>query len=157
MNQNQRKDWIISTKKDNQMDRNQNRGAEILAFTLGLAMVCYVVAKAFSDYLGVDITAGGRVLLALLMALGMIGYAVWSELTNGFLGFRALLPLAFSTLWSGMWPAMQYWGTKSLYFPGLPSEYQDLEWWANGYTQWGGWALILFGGYGIAYFTWRAR
>ncbi|KUG45352.1 hypothetical protein ALP73_200450 [Pseudomonas coronafaciens pv. garcae] len=35
------------------MDRNLNRGAEILAFTLGLAIVCYVVAKSFSDYLGV--------------------------------------------------------------------------------------------------------
>ncbi|MBX8493198.1 hypothetical protein K5D42_25340 [Pseudomonas cichorii] len=89
--------------------------------------------------------------------MGMIGYAVLSELTDGFLGLRALLPLALSTLWSGMWPAMEYWGTKSLYFPGLPIEHQDLEWWANGYTQWGGWALILIGGYAIAYYTWRAR
>ncbi|MEE5177126.1 hypothetical protein V2K54_25785 [Pseudomonas alliivorans] len=139
------------------MDRYHNRSAEILAFAVGLAMVGYVVTKAFSDHLGVDITAGGRLLLALFLALGMIGYAVWNEITDGFIGLRALLPLALSTLWSGMWPAMQYWGTKSLYFPGLPIEDQDLEWWANGYTQWGGWALILFGGYGIAYYTWRAR
>ncbi len=102
------------------MVRNQNRGAEILACTLGLAMVCYVVAKAFSDYLGVDITAGGRVLLAILLALGMIGYAVWSELTNGFLGFRALLPLAFSTLWSGMWPCNAVLGHQVIVFPRPP-------------------------------------
>lgn len=137
------------------MDRNQNRFAEFLAFAVGVAMVGYVLAKAFSDQIGVDVTAGGRLLFSIVLCVGLIGYAVWNQLTDGLFGLRALLPLALSTLWSGMWPAMQYWGTKSLYFPGFPAGQQDVEWWASAYMQWGGMATLLIGGYAVAYWTWK--
>lgn len=137
------------------MNHSQNRFIEFSAFAVGMAMVGYVLAKAFSDQIGVDITAGGRLLFSIILSVGLIGYAVWGELTDGFIGLRALLPLALSTLWSGMWPAMEYWGTKSLHFPGLPTSQQDLQWWANAYTQWGGWFVLLVGGYALAYWTWK--
>ncbi|WP_235812497.1 hypothetical protein [Pseudomonas caricapapayae] len=139
------------------MDDRRNHFAEMVALAAGIALVGYALAKAFSDQVGLDVSAGGRLLFSIVLCVGLIGYAAWNELTDGFLGMRALLPLALSTVWSGMWPAMQYWGTKSLYFPGLPIEQQDVEWWANGYTQWGGFAVLLIGGYAIAYYTWRAR
>ncbi|WP_240350592.1 hypothetical protein [Pseudomonas viridiflava] len=137
------------------MDQNKNRVAELLTFAVGIALVGYVLAKAFSDLIGVDVSAGGRLLFSIVLSVGLVGYAVWNELTDGLLGLRALLPLALSTLWSGMWPAMQYWGAKPFYFPGLPMEQQNVEWWANAYMQWGGTAALLFGGYAIAYWTWR--
>jgi len=80
-----------------------------------------MAAKTFSDQVRVDISAGGRLLFSIVLCLGLIGYAVWSELTGGLFGIRALLPLVLSTLWSGMWPAMQYWGGKTLYFPACRS------------------------------------
>lgn len=137
------------------MDRNQNRVAEILAFAVAVALIGYLAAKAFADQIGVDVSAGGRLLFSIVLCLGLIGYALWSELTDGLFGLRALLPLALSTLWSGMWPAMQYWGVKTLYFPGLPIDKQNVEWWATGYMQWGGMAVLLVGGYALAYWTWR--
>lgn len=137
------------------MERNQNRVAEFFALAVAVAMIGYMAAKAFADQVGVDVPAGGRLLFSIVLCLGIIGYAVWSELTDGLFGFRALLPLALTTLWSGMWPAMQYWGGKSLYFPGLPIEQQDVEWWATGYMHWGGLAVLLIGGYAIAYWSWK--
>ncbi|WP_233456151.1 hypothetical protein [Pseudomonas haemolytica] len=137
------------------MDRNQNRVVEILAVAVAIALIGYMAAKAFANQVGVDVSAGGRLLFSIVLCLGLIGYAVWSELTDGLFGLRALLPLALSTLWSGMWPAMQYWGVKTLYFPGLPIDQQNVEWWATGYMQWGGMAVLLVGGYALAYWTWR--
>ncbi|SDP71940.1 hypothetical protein SAMN05216596_107143 [Pseudomonas congelans] len=137
------------------MRSSQNRVAERVAFAAGIALLGYVVAKGFSDQIGVDISAGGRLLFSIVLCLSLVGYAIWNELTDGLLGCRALLPLALSTLWSGFWPAMQYWGVKGLYFPGLSIERLDVEWWASTYMQWGGSAVLLFGGYGIAYWTWR--
>lgn len=135
------------------MDHSRNRFCEHAVFAVGMVLVGYALAKAFSDQIGVDITAGGHLLFSIILCAGIIGYAVWNELTDGLLGLRALLPLALSTFWSGMWPAMEYWGTKSLHFPGLPTSQQDLEWWANAYTQWGGWFVLLVGGYAVAYWT----
>ncbi|MCP1515589.1 hypothetical protein [Pseudomonas rhodesiae] len=139
------------------MERNHNRFVEILAVGIAVAMIGYMAAKAFADQIGVDVTAGGRLLFSGMLCIALIGYAVWCELTDGVFGFRALMPLALSTLWSGMWPAMQYWGVKTLYFPGLPVEQQDVEWWATSYTHWGGMAVLLIGGYALAYWTWTRR
>ncbi|WP_242201823.1 MULTISPECIES: hypothetical protein [unclassified Pseudomonas] len=41
------------------MKRNQNRIAEIFAFSVAFAMIGYIAAKAFADQVGVDVPAGG--------------------------------------------------------------------------------------------------
>jgi hypothetical protein len=89
---------------------NQNRSIipELFAFAVGLGLIGYVVAKAFSDQIGIDISAGGRLLFGIVLSVGIVGYATWNELTDGLTGFRGLLPIALSTLWSSLWPAMQF-------------------------------------------------
>lgn len=139
------------------MENNRNRFAEILALGAGLSLVGYILARAFSDRIGVDITAGSRLLFSIVLCIGLIAYAVWSELSNGFFGYRALMPMALSTLWSGLWPSMKYWGAKPLYLQGMPLENVDVQWWATTYMQWAGWVVLLFGGYGVAYWTWKHR
>jgi hypothetical protein len=138
---------------------NQNRSPipEMFAFVVGLGLIGYVVAKAFSDQIGVDTSAGGWLLFGIVLSVGLIGYATWNELTNGLIGFRGLLPIALSTLWSSLWPAARFWGAKPFYFPGLPIEQQDVTWWAGAGMQWGGVAVILIGGYWLAYQSWMRR
>jgi hypothetical protein len=46
------------------MKRNQNRFAEILAFAVAVAMIGYMAAKAFAGQVGVDVPAGGQLLLS---------------------------------------------------------------------------------------------
>jgi hypothetical protein len=138
---------------------NENRSAipQFLVFALGLAWIGYLLAKAFSDQIGVDISAGGRLLFGIVLSLGLIAYATWNELSDGLIGYRGLLPIALSTLWGSLWPAMQFWGAKPFYFPGLPIEQHDVAWWASAWMQWGGGAVILIGGYSLAYWSWRRR
>jgi len=90
------------------MNHSQNRVVEFSVFAVDMVMVSYLLAKGFSDQIGVDITAGGRLLFSIILCVGLIGYAVWTELTDGLFGLRVLLPLALSKLRSGMWPAMEY-------------------------------------------------
>lgn len=139
------------------MTQPSNRSAEFLMFCLGIALVGYVITKAFSDHIGMDLEAGGRLLLGIALGVILLAYAAWNELTDGFLGFPIILPLALSTAWSGLWPAMQVWGVKPLYLASMPIAQEDLAWWATQYTQWGGFAALLIGGYGIAYVRWRYR
>jgi hypothetical protein len=138
---------------------NDNRSVipQFFAFAVALALIGYVLAKSFSDLIGVDISAGGRLLFGIVLGLGLIAYATWNELTDGLIGFRGLLPIALSTLWSSLWPAMQFWGAKPLYFSGLPIEMQDVAWWASAWMQWGGVAVLLIGGYALAYRSWMRR
>lgn len=70
------------------MDRNQNRVVEILAVAVAIALIGYMAAKAFANQVGVDVSAGGRLLFSIVLCLGLIGYAVWSELTDGLFGLR---------------------------------------------------------------------
>jgi len=138
---------------------NANRSAipQFFAFAVGLAFIGYVLAQSFSDLIGVDISAGGRLLFGIALTVGLLAYAAWNELADGLIGFRGLLPIALSTLWSSFWPAAQYWGAKPFYFSGLPIERQDVAWWASAWMQWGGVAVILIGGYYLSYRSWMRR
>lgn len=126
----------------------------MVVLVVALAAVGYVLAKAFSSQIGVDVASGGRLLFSMVLCGGMILLALWSQLTDGFFGLRALMPPALCTLWAGLWPSMKVWGAKPLYLEGMPLDNADLQWWATTYSQWGGWFLLLFGGYAIAYWTW---
>ena len=139
------------------MEESRNRGGEILAFGVGLCLLTYVITKAFSDSIGVDSTTGGRLLFSIALCVGLIGLGGWGQLTDSWFGVRGMLPLALSTLWGGLWPAMTYWGMKPLYLPGMPIENAEVEWWANSWMHWGGLAVIFFGGYYLVYRAWTRR
>lgn len=139
------------------MEDTRNRGGEMVAYAAGFALVLYVVTQAFSDMIGVDWTTGGRLLFSIVLGLSLIGLGVWGELTDSWFGVRGMLPIALTTLWGGLWPAMAYWGMKPLYLPGMPIDNADVEWWASSTMHWGGMAIIFFGGYFLVYRAWTRR
>lgn len=126
-----------------------------LTLTVSLALVGYILVQGISSSIGVDFTAGVTLIFSIVLSVGIIFCAMWNSLTGGLFGYRALLPLALSTLWSGLWPSMNFWGAKSLYLPGMSANNLEVEWWASGYMQWGGSAVLIIFGYGISYYTWR--
>jgi hypothetical protein len=136
------------------MDNHRDRLSDGLVLVIGLAVVGYVIANAFSTLIGVSLAIGGPLLLSLVLCVAMVLGALWNQLSDGVFGFRVVLPLALSTLWTGFWPAMKIWGAKPFFQEGMPLDNAHLEWWATTYSQWGGSLLLLFGGYAIAYWTW---
>ncbi|WP_248915976.1 hypothetical protein [Pseudomonas moorei] len=139
------------------MEDSRNRGGEVLALGAGLCLVTYVLTKAFSDMVGVDWPTGGRLLFSIILFVGLMATGIWGQLTDSFFGVRAVSPIALSTLWGGLWPAMTYWGMKPFYFKGMPIENAEVEWWASSYMHWGGMAVIFFGGYTLVYMAWKNR
>ncbi|MNN79925.1 hypothetical protein D3C81_1966100 [compost metagenome] len=100
----------------------------------------------FSEALGLDFAAGGKLLMSILFAIVLLGLGWWQQtLYTGILTVKGISPAAIAIVWLGLWPALQQWGSVGPMFHGMTE--QEVEWWANGFTRWGVLLAILLGGY----------
>lgn len=117
------------------------------AFLVGVAV------WTFSEALGLDFAAGGKLLMSILFAVLLLGLGWWQESQHdGILTIKGVAPAAIAVVWLGLWPAFQQWGAIGPMFHGMTV--QEVEWWANGFTRWGVLLAILLGGY---YFVFSSR
>lgn len=106
----------------------------------------------FSKALGLDFAAGGKLVMSILFAIVLLGVAMWQESErDGFLTVKGIAPAAIATVWIGLWPALQQWGSVGPMFYGM--DVQEVEWWANGLTRWIVLLAILGGGYWYVFNT----
>lgn len=119
----------------------------IFAFVVGMAV------WKFSDAVGLDFAAGGKLLFGLMFACVLLALGWWQEYvsSHGFLSLRAMIPAALAVVWLGLWPALQQWGSIGPMFAGMTDETRPVEWWASGWFRWPVLAVILVPGYYIVY------
>lgn len=128
-------------------NRRRDDGAPLVMALIAIgAFVVGMMVWKFSKALGLDFAAGGKLLMGILFAIVLLGFAWWQESQrDGILTIIGMAPLALATVWLGLWPALQQWGSIGPMFYGMDA--QEVEWWANGLTRWGVLLAILGGGY----------
>ncbi|WP_341524403.1 hypothetical protein AABC73_29185 (plasmid) [Pseudomonas sp. G.S.17] len=134
-----------------------NRRDDAAPLVLGvIAIVAFLVGMMvwkFSEALGLDFAAGGKLLMSIVFAIALLGLGWWQESQNdGILTIKGMAPAALAVAWLGLWPALQQWGSIGPMFHGMDA--QEVEWWANGLTRWLVLLAILLGGY---YYVFSSR
>lgn len=118
------------------------------------SLIGYGMLNSFSEWLAVDWETGASIIIGCLVSLILLCVALWNELNDGLFGSRLIVPLALSTLWISLWPLIQILGALPIYMKGMPFDDLYQAWWSKSYLQPTGAAVIFFGGYGLAYWTW---
>lgn len=129
------------------MNQRRDDAAPLVMAVIAIgAFVVGMMVWKFSEALGLDFAAGGKLLMGILFAIVLLGLGWWQESQyDGILTIKGMAPAALAVAWLGLWPALQQWGSIGPMFHGMDA--REVEWWANGLTRWGGLLAILLGGY----------
>lgn len=119
------------------------------AIAIGAFLVGMMV-WTFSEALGLDFAAGGKLLMSILFAIVLLGLGWWQENQySGILTIKGVSPAAIAIVWIGLWPALQQWGSVGPMFRGMTE--LPVEWWAGGWVRWLVLLAILGGGYWLVF------